>query len=190
MRNLFFERFIIHFCKAAIYIERRNTMGRALTYNEKNKINQICKSQMALAITYGNVAKIISPIVTISVFLFLYFDMSLGYIWIYLGIGILLSIIEIIEITKIQLPYLAIKNDNCACIESKMLSNRLASRSYSYYVTVNIEGEVKEIEYKGQEFDYLTIGEEMLIIQFKGIKKDIQYICFSKKEIDAQPYMD
>ena len=54
-----------------------------------------------------------------------------------------------------------------------------------YYVTVNIEGEVKEIEYRGKEFDYLTIGEEMIIIEFKNRKKETEYICFSNKELNT-----
>lgn len=73
-----------------------------------------------------------------------------------------------------------------------MLSNRKVLipdscevSNYHYYVTVNIEGEVKEVEYIGNEFDYLTIDEEMLIIHFKNIKKEIEYICFSNKEVNG-----
>ena len=181
-------------------------MERALTYNEKNKINEICKIEMTIATAYGNIAKIIAPIFTISFFLFLYFEIAWGSIGIYLGIGFLLSIVEIIGITKIQTPYFAIKDNNCSCIETKMLSKRKVLikdpqnliphsvlektvrpgevRYYNYYATVNIEGKVKEVEYRGKEFDYLTIGEEMLIIQFKNIKKNIEYICFSNKKIN------
>lgn len=182
-------------------------MGRPLTYNERNKINQICKSEMTLATAYGNFAKIIAPIFTIAIFLFLYFEISLGSIWIYLGIGILVSISEIVGITNIQTPYFAIKDNNCLCIEEKMISSRKVLRVdpqnlipqsalektvrpgevryYNYYVRVNIDGEVKEIEYKGKEFDYLVIGEPMLIIQFKNRKKETEYICFSNKEING-----
>jgi len=182
-------------------------MERALTYNEKNKINQICKTENSIVISYGNIAKIIAPIFTILFFLFLYFEISWGSFYVYIGIGILLSIVEITGITYVQTPYLAIKNDNCSCIETKMLSKQKVLRKdhrnliphsvlektvrpgevryYNYYVDVNIEGKVKKVEYRGKEFECLNVGEEMLIIQFINRKKDNRYICFSYKEING-----
>jgi len=172
-------------------------MERELTYKEKNKINEMCNTEMTLAVSYGNIAKIIAPIFTILIFLFLYFEISWGSIWIYLGIGILLAIIEIFELSKLQAPFISLKNNDCSCIESPMLSSRRKIRRaadfvnnieipgevrhYNYYVTVKIAEEIKEIQYKGNSFNFLTIGEQMLIVHSK---KNNSYICFSNKEIN------
>lgn len=182
-------------------------MERELTFNEKNRINEICKSNMTLAILFGNIAKIMAPLFTIALFLFLYFEISWGSIWIYIGIAIFLSIIELRGIADMQAPYVSINTKDCSCIEAEMLSNRRAlivssqnliprhvlekmvlpgeTRHYSYYVTVNIAGEVKEIKYIGKEFDYLKIGEKILVIKYKNRKKDIEYVCLSNKEVNA-----
>ena len=168
-------------------------MERELTSNEINKINQICELEIGLATKYCNFAKIIAPIFTISIFLFLYFEIAWGPIWIYLGVGVLIAIIEIIAITNIQTPCLAINDNNCLCFESKMISSRIVSSltsqkltAHFYYIRINVNGEVKEVEYRGKEFDYLSIGEPMLIIQYENKKKEKEYICFSKKEINGK----
>lgn len=167
-------------------------MERILTDNEKNKINQICKSKITLATSYISIIKIIAPIFTILFFLFLYLQISLGSVWIYIALSILISIIEIIELSNVQKPYLSIKDNNYICFESEMISCRKTSvltstkhRAYFYYILVNIKGEVKEIKYLGKDFDFLRIGESMLILQFENRKKEQEYVCFSNKEIHS-----
>lgn len=173
-------------------------MERSLTEKELEKINELCETEIWLLTKYANLAKVLSPITTVVVFLVLYFDVSLGSIWIYLGISLILSIIEVIIISKYQKPWLRIKSNDCLAIETKMVSNRKSIigssnkvktfpgdvRHYRYFVTVEIEGKLKEIEYRGKEFDYLKIGEEMLVIKGKDLKNVDEYICFSKKEIE------
>lgn len=140
-------------------------------------------------------------------FVYLYFEISYEPIWIYIIIGLLISIVQNIGISKIQTPYYAIKGNNCMVIEAPMISNRKILmvesenliphsvlektvrpgdvRHYNYYVRVNIDGKIMEIEYKGKEFDYLAIGDEMLIIEFKNGKKEVEYMYFSNREING-----
>lgn len=54
---------------------------------------------------------------------------------------------------------------------------------YWYYINVNINGNNKEIEYKGKEFDRLKLGDKLIIIEYNTFKKK-NYICFSYSELN------
>lgn len=163
-------------------------MERRLTDFELNNIKAISQSAIEIIIKYGNIAKIIAPIFTIAFFIYLSYEISLGSFWGYIAIGIIFSILEIAEVTKLQKPYNAIINDECTCMETKLLSKerksiRGSQINYRYYATVCIEQENKKVEYKGNEYEYINVGEEMIVIKLKVGTKKYDYICFSKKEI-------
>lgn len=172
-------------------------MKRKLTEKEKNNIVEMCKTEIGLLGNYANIIKIILPIITILLFLFLYSQIKFGNIIIYIIIALILSIIEITQISKLQSPFTNILNDKYICFESKMINSRKVRPKksdyginndtvytlYWYYITASIDGENKEIEYKGKEFDRLKLGDNLIVIEYYTFKKK-NYICFSYDELN------
>ena len=99
-------------------------MKRKLTKQEINNIKKLRETEIFLLGTYANIVKIILPIITILIFIFLYSEIKLGNIIIYIIIALILSIIETTQISKLQLPFQNILKDNYLCFESIMINNR------------------------------------------------------------------
>ena len=169
-------------------------MERLLTDKEKIKIDEICKTKNNILESYASIIKIAVPILSIVLFVFLYSQIKLGTNWIYIGIAIIISIIIILEINKLQSPFKAIQKNNCMCIETTMNGSRklLLNESdysirrndirvgYEYYIIANINDKSLEIEYMGNNFDRISIGEKIVAIKYNKNK----YVCFSYDEIN------
>jgi len=172
-------------------------MKRKLTEKEKNNIIKMCKSEIGLLGNYANVIKTILSFITILLFLFFYNQIKFGNVIFYIIVALILSIIEIIQISKLQSPFTNILNDKYICFEGEMIGSRKLRPTksdygvnndtvytlYWYYVIANIDGENNEIEYKGKDFDRLKLGDTLIVVEYDTFKKK-KYICFSYDELN------
>jgi predicted nucleotidyltransferase len=54
---------------------------------------------------------------------------------------------------------------------------------YTYYITVNIDGKDKEIEYNGKNFNNIKLGNKIVLIEYMFLNKQA-YLCYSYDEIN------
>ena len=163
-------------------------MERKLTNIELNNLLKICSMDLAI-LRYMNFVKIVVPFLLLGLNLFLYNEMKLGSVWGYIFAALIISIVAIVVITYFQRNSIAVViEDKYNCFESEIVGSRIrrgSRRAKKYYMRVYINGNIKEIEYKGNQFEDLLRRKRAIVVCYKDMFKKNKYIGFTYEELNA-----